>query len=109
MVNGVYTRCDSSSCTNGGYNWHLHSGWELVPESADIAQNVITDPNDHTFHHWGTGGLVFSNGNYYNTKTGAFALGGELTGNCATLCGVAGGVQGAILMRIAVANVVAQV
>ena len=47
----------------------MPAGWSLVPYSADIASNVVTDPNTN-IEQWGTVCLVFSNGASYRTNNG---------------------------------------
>ena len=47
----------------------MPAGWSLVPYSADIVSNVVTDPSTNSYQ-WGTHCLVFSNGNSYRTEGG---------------------------------------
>ena len=49
----------------------MPAGWSLVPYSADIVSNVVTDPSTSDYQ-WGTVCLVFSNGNAYGTYSGGY-------------------------------------
>eukprot|EP00747_Dinoflagellata_sp_TGD_P109800 gnl/TRDRNA2_/TRDRNA2_170789_c1_seq2.p1 gnl/TRDRNA2_/TRDRNA2_170789_c1~~gnl/TRDRNA2_/TRDRNA2_170789_c1_seq2.p1 ORF type:complete len:677 (-),score=98.14 gnl/TRDRNA2_/TRDRNA2_170789_c1_seq2:219-2183(-) len=105
MIDGVYTRCDSDDCKGRGTAYFLPDGWQLAPEDPDVAKNVITDPNNPGKTCWGTAGLSFSNGEMYRTHDGSYGRGGELTGSAESGYRVPGGVQGAVLMRIAYSSI----